>query len=75
MGKCNSIVLIDYTKCPPCSGLICIGVCPLAVLEESTNGKPQIEDEASCNRCGVCANLCPEKAIKINQEENNKNNK
>ncbi|MBN1357421.1 4Fe-4S binding protein [Candidatus Bathyarchaeota archaeon] len=72
MGKRNPIIVIDYGKCPPCSGLICIGVCPLAVLEEGANGKPKIVDEASCNRCDVCANLCPEKAININQDEINK---
>jgi NAD-dependent dihydropyrimidine dehydrogenase PreA subunit len=69
MGKHNSIILIDYSKCPPCSELTCVGVCPLGVLEEGTNGKPQIVDIVSCNLCEVCANLCPSKAITINQNE------
>ena len=73
MGKHNSMILIDYDKCPPCSTLICVGVCPLGVLETGTNGKPQIVDVVSCTRCEVCANLCPAKAIIINQDETNKN--
>jgi NAD-dependent dihydropyrimidine dehydrogenase PreA subunit len=68
MGKHDSVILIDYDKCSPCSGLICIGVCPVAVLEEGTNGKPEIADETSCTKCEVCVNLCPDKAIVINQE-------
>ena len=69
MGKQDSVILIDYAKCSPCQGLVCIGVCPVAVLEEGANGKPEIADETSCNRCGVCANLCPAEAININPDE------
>jgi NAD-dependent dihydropyrimidine dehydrogenase PreA subunit len=69
MEEHKPIILIDYTKCSPCSGLICVGVCPFGVLEAGTDGKPQIVDVASCTLCGVCANLCPEKAIIINQDE------
>jgi NAD-dependent dihydropyrimidine dehydrogenase PreA subunit len=69
MGKHNSIILIDYDKCSPCSGLICVGVCPFGVLEAGTTGKPQIVDVVLCSSCGVCVNLCPEKAIIISQEE------
>jgi NAD-dependent dihydropyrimidine dehydrogenase PreA subunit len=64
MGKRQkSFILIDTTKCTPCAGLICIGVCPQGALEEGKNGKPQIVDVAQCTRCGVCLNLCPAKAI------------
>jgi NAD-dependent dihydropyrimidine dehydrogenase PreA subunit len=66
MGTHKSFILVDYAKCSPCSALICVGVCPFGVLEESTEGKPQIADVKYCTRCGVCANLCPEKAIIIN---------
>jgi len=69
MGKHNSIILIDYAKCSPCPELICVGVCPFGVLEADTKGKPQIVDAVFCTRCGVCANLCPAKAIIINQDE------
>ncbi|MEM2081238.1 MAG: 4Fe-4S binding protein [Candidatus Bathyarchaeia archaeon] len=71
MGKHNPII-IDYVKCSPCSALICVGVCPLGVLEKGADGKPQITDEASCNRCGVCAHLCPLQAININYDNKNK---
>lgn len=66
MGKHNLPILIDYTKCAPCLTLICVGVCPFGILEAGTDGKPQIVDVTSCTRCGVCANLCPAKAISIN---------
>ncbi|MEJ5326903.1 MAG: 4Fe-4S binding protein [Candidatus Bathyarchaeia archaeon] len=71
MGKHNPIV-VDYAKCSPCSALICIGVCPLGVLEKGTDGKPTITDEAYCNRCGVCASLCPTQAITITQNSKSK---
>jgi NAD-dependent dihydropyrimidine dehydrogenase PreA subunit len=69
MGNHKSMILIDYTKCASCSTLICVGVCPFGVLEAGTNGKPQVVDIVSCTRCNVCANLCPTKAISINQEK------
>jgi NAD-dependent dihydropyrimidine dehydrogenase PreA subunit len=67
MEKHESPVLIDYKKCPPCSGLICVGVCPLGLFEAGKGGKPEIVDVASCTRCGVCANLCQKKAITIRE--------
>ena len=73
MEKHNSFILIDYAECPPCTGLICVGVCPFGVLEAIIDGKPQIVDFVSYTQCGVCANMCPEKAITINQKESNKN--
>ena len=66
MEKHKPIILIDYAKCPPCSGLICVGVCPMGVLEAGANNKPQVIDVVFCTLCGVCANLCPLKAIIIN---------
>jgi NAD-dependent dihydropyrimidine dehydrogenase PreA subunit len=29
------------------------------------DGKPEIVDLDSCTLCGICADLCPEKAITI----------
>ena len=69
MEKRKLIVSIDYVKCLPCSGLICVGVCPTGVFEAGTDGKPQIVDLDSCSHCGVCAKLCPVKAIIINEDE------
>ena len=67
-------VSIDHAKCPPCSGLICVGVCPVGVLEQGTDKKPQVADAASCTRCGVCAELCPTKAITVVKAEKNSEN-
>ena len=69
MEKHKSIILIDYAKCSSCSGIICVGVCPFGVLEAGIDGKPQIVDVVSCTRCGVCASLCPAKAITIHPSE------
>ncbi|MCW4004331.1 MAG: 4Fe-4S dicluster domain-containing protein [Candidatus Bathyarchaeota archaeon] len=66
MGKQTSPITIDLSKCTPCAGLICIGVCPQGALEEGKNKKPQVIDVVQCTRCGVCLNLCPAKAITIN---------
>jgi NAD-dependent dihydropyrimidine dehydrogenase PreA subunit len=57
------MIIIDYAKCPPCSMLLCVGVCPFGALEEDPNGKPKIENVESCTQCEVCVNLCPAKAI------------
>jgi NAD-dependent dihydropyrimidine dehydrogenase PreA subunit len=72
MGKRKAMIIIDYSKCSPCSTLICVGVCPMGVLEVGTDGKPQIVDVESCTRCDVCVNLCPTKAITIKQNKQSK---
>jgi len=56
---------IDYSKCTPCSGLVCMGICPQGILEVGINGKPVVADASSCSRCGVCIDLCPSKAITV----------
>ena len=66
MDKHKSSITIDNAKCPPCTGQICIGVCPQGALEEGKNRKPQVIDVVQCSKCGVCVNLCPAKAITIN---------
>ncbi|MDD3792524.1 MAG: 4Fe-4S binding protein [Candidatus Bathyarchaeota archaeon] len=69
MDKRELPIIIDLTKCPPCSGQICIGVCPQGALEEGKNNKPQLTDASECTKCGVCVDLCPTKAITINQSK------
>ena len=69
MDKHKTPITIDLAKCPPCAGQICIGVCPQGVFEEDKNRKPKIIEVVQCNRCGVCVNLCPDKAITINVSE------
>ncbi|HKZ87973.1 MAG TPA: 4Fe-4S binding protein [Candidatus Bathyarchaeia archaeon] len=60
-----AVITVDFVKCPPCSGLVCVGVCPLGVLEEGKDKKPRVVDVASCTRCGVCVDLCPQNAITV----------
>jgi len=42
MDKHKTPITIDATKCPPCAGQVCIGVCPQGALEEGKNRKFQI---------------------------------
>ena len=65
MDKQPSIVIIDHIKCPPCETIICAGVCPVGIIEQKPNQKPIIVDQSLCNKCGVCINLCPAKAIAL----------
>jgi NAD-dependent dihydropyrimidine dehydrogenase PreA subunit len=72
MDKQKACVVVDHVKCAPCSGLICVGVCPEGILEQGANKKPKVSDEASCTLCGVCVDLCPTKAISIRRAETGK---
>ncbi|MDR1993435.1 MAG: 4Fe-4S binding protein [Nitrososphaerota archaeon] len=65
MGKQLSPLIIELSKCTPCTGQICIGVCPQGALEEGKNRKPQIIAVVQCTHCGICVNLCPNKAITL----------
>ncbi len=63
----KSFIAIDSAKCIKCRGLVCVGVCPQGALEEGKNQKPEVIDSIQCTRCGVCADLCPAKAITISK--------
>ena len=63
MDKQKAHVSVNYNKFAPCSDLVCVGVCPLGILELGVNKKPQIVDLASCTQGKVSANLYPTKAI------------
>jgi NAD-dependent dihydropyrimidine dehydrogenase PreA subunit len=65
MDKPEASILVDYAKCAPCAGLLCVGVCPQGILEIGANGKPRVVDAASCTQCAVCVDLCPSKALII----------
>ena len=69
MDKHKAPVIINYDNCPPCSGLVCEGVCPQGVLETGDKGKPVVSDPVSCTQCGVCADLCPTKAITVTSSQ------
>ncbi|MGE5555207.1 MAG: 4Fe-4S dicluster domain-containing protein [Methanocella sp.] len=67
MDKHKSPLIIDSSKCGPCTRQICIGVCPQGALEEADNRKPQVIAVVTCTKCGICVNLCPNKAITLNK--------
>jgi NAD-dependent dihydropyrimidine dehydrogenase PreA subunit len=69
MDKQSSTIIINYSKCPPCTTLICAGVCPVGIIEQDEKQKPVITDLSSCTKCGVCINLCPSKAITLEQQK------
>lgn len=74
MDKPKTRILIDYAKCMPCFAATCMGVCPEGILEPDENKKPIVSNDAECTNCGVCADLCPTKAITLTQKSqlNNK---
>jgi NAD-dependent dihydropyrimidine dehydrogenase PreA subunit len=57
-------IIIDYFKCMNCSSFTCVDCCAMAVFNLK-DGKPEIVDLDSCTLCGICADLCPKKAITI----------
>jgi indolepyruvate ferredoxin oxidoreductase alpha subunit len=48
-------------KCNACMKCVTEFICPAIFIED---GKPKI-DPALCTSCGVCAKICPEKAIRV----------
>ncbi len=72
MGKQKAYIAVNAAKCLPCSGLVCLGVCPEGVLELDSNRKPKVADESACTLCGVCVNLCPTKALSVKKEDEGK---
>lgn len=65
MDKHKPLISFDFSKCSGCVSLICIGVCPQGILETDAEGKPRIADASACTLCGVCVDLCLQKAITI----------
>ncbi|MCW4005154.1 MAG: 4Fe-4S binding protein [Candidatus Bathyarchaeota archaeon] len=68
-------IAIDHNKCPPCPDMVCLGVCPQGILEPADDNKPHVTNVSSCTKCGVCADLCPEKAITITKNNCEQTNK
>jgi NAD-dependent dihydropyrimidine dehydrogenase PreA subunit len=64
-------IIIDYEKCPPCPDPKCVDICPWGVFQVGTDKKPLVWDVTSCIQCGICEDICPNKAIKIKREEKN----
>jgi len=70
MGKTGSWrvfrPILDKTKCVKC--LRCWIFCPEGVIIRKGDGSVEIDYEY-CKGCGVCANVCPVKAITMKREE------
>ncbi len=69
MGKTGSWrtfrPVIDQTKCNHC--LLCWIFCPDGSIKRSPDDTPEINYEY-CKGCGICANECRLKAIKMERE-------
>ncbi|MEJ2280343.1 MAG: 4Fe-4S binding protein [Candidatus Bathyarchaeota archaeon] len=57
-------IKIDYVKCQDCRSYTCVDCCAMAVFHLHEN-KPVVIDLDSCTVCGICEDLCPMNAIKI----------
>lgn len=58
-------VTIDPSVCVGC--LLCTQVCLLDALARGVDGKPRVDAQAQCIRCGHCVAVCPEQAITRNE--------
>ena len=67
------VLAIDKCDAVGC-GFLCLRACPLGVLMAVPEGEPggppasySVEPafERSCNACGACIEVCPEKAIRF----------
>jgi heterodisulfide reductase subunit A-like polyferredoxin len=56
------VSVVDQDKCVAC--LTCVRSCPFNVPKINDDGVAYIE-AAACQGCGICASLCPRKAIKV----------
>lgn len=57
--------VVDFKKCIHC--LRCVAYCPDMCIEHK-NGKRGETDLNFCKGCGICAEICPVKAIKMVKE-------
>jgi ferredoxin len=54
---------VDAAKCSLC--MACVGACPASALQDGQNA-PQLRFiEKNCVQCGLCADTCPEDAIRL----------
>ena len=59
--------IVEKEKCVNC--LICWIYCPEACVELNAGNKPAINYDY-CKGCGICANECPLKIIRMEREGN-----
>ena len=58
----GTISVVDQDRCAAC--LTCVRLCPYDVPRVGEAGVAEIEP-AACQGCGVCASVCPRKAISL----------
>jgi heterodisulfide reductase subunit A-like polyferredoxin len=56
------VSVVDPEKCAAC--LTCVRACPYNVPRINEEGVAYIE-AAGCQGCGICASVCPRKAITL----------
>ena len=70
------MIEINEDWCKGCN--LCINRCPVDALEESDilNRRgvhpPQLKNENECNDCRLCELICPDMALTVIPEKNNK---
>ncbi len=55
--------VVDAEKCVLC--LTCLRSCPHGAIEVDNNKKAAAMSAIACQRCGLCATLCPARAIRL----------
>lgn len=69
----DNMIKVDKELCKGCN--ICTEFCPFKVYEQSKkpNKKgvrlPTPEHEDRCTKCGLCALMCPDQAIRVEEKE------
>ena len=62
-GSPFGALAVDPAACSLC--MACVGACPAAALQDGA-GAPQLRFiEKNCVQCGLCADTCPEDAIRL----------
>ncbi len=56
-------IKVSREACTLCMG--CVAVCPAGALSDGEDMPRLLFIEANCVQCGLCANACPESAIKL----------
>ncbi len=63
----NLAVTIDYSKCKGVDCAECVNNCPMEVFEIDGD-KVVVANPDECTYCGVCEDVCPTGAVKVEAE-------
>ena len=58
-------VIIDQTKCAKDHACPCVAQCPMSALSQKDEKSAPVVDPAKCVECGMCTQICPNGAIKL----------